>query len=198
VQRPLWASTGTKNPAYPDTIYVDGLIGPDTVNTVPPATLDAFRDHGTAAVTVMDNLEECQQQLAELEKLGISMDVVTDELEAEGVKAFVDAYTALLQTVDERRKAVVDQLGSLTAPAPVPQCVARLEAARAIERMNAIDPTLWTDDPAAFIGLFRRLSFGPQLCHPRLYRPRPGARHRRSVPHRKDAGDRFEQIGRHV
>ena len=145
VQRPLWASTGTKNPAYPDTLYVDSLIGPDTVNTVPPATLDAFRDHGTAAVTITDGMDECRQQLAELEKLGISMAAVTGELEVEGVKAFVDAFTALLQTVDERRKAVVDQLGSLARP--VAQCVNRLEVKHAIQRMHAIDPTLWTNDP---------------------------------------------------
>ncbi|MGC1378386.1 MAG: bifunctional transaldolase/phosoglucose isomerase [Anaerolineales bacterium] len=146
VQRPLWASTGVKNPAYPDTLYVDELIGPDTVNTVPPATLDAFRDHGKAAVTVVDGIEECQQQLAELEKLGISMSAVTGELEVEGVKAFVDAFTALLQTVNERRKAVVDQLGPLAVP--VAQCVNRLEITHVVQRMNAIDPTLWTDDPA--------------------------------------------------
>ena len=143
-QRPLWASTGTKNPAYPDTIYVDQLIGPDTVNTVPPATLDAFRDHGTAAVTVMDDVEECEKQLAELEKLGISMAAVTDELEAEGVKSFSDAFTALLATVEERRKAVVDALGPLAAISA--ERVANLNADHAAERMHAIDPTFWTDD----------------------------------------------------
>ena len=66
VQRPLWASTSTKNPAYPDTMYVDELIGPDTVNTVPPKTLDAFRDHGKAKVTILDNLDEARQTLASL------------------------------------------------------------------------------------------------------------------------------------
>ncbi len=143
-QRPLWASTGTKNPAYPDTLYIDSLIGPDTVNTVPPATLDAYRDHGTAAVTVMDDIEVCEQQLAELEKLGISMTEVTDELEAEGVKSFIDAFTALLQTVDERRKAVVDGLGTLVEP--VAARIATLESDNAIARMHNIDPALWTDD----------------------------------------------------
>lgn len=143
-QRPLWASTGTKNPAYPDTLYIDSLIGPDTVNTVPPVTLDAYRDHGTAAVTVMDDLELCEQQLAELEKLGISMDAVTNELEAEGVKSFSDAFSALLQTVEERRKAVVDGLGPLSGP--VAKRVAQLDSDHAITRMHAIDPALWTDD----------------------------------------------------
>ena len=143
-QRPLWASTGTKNPAYPDTLYVDSLIGPDTVDTVPPATLDAYRDHGTAAVTVMDDLELCQQQIAGLEKLGISMDTVTEELEAEGVKSFADSFTALLQTIEERRQAILNQLGALAAP--VAGRISTLEADKAIERMHAIDPALWTDD----------------------------------------------------
>ncbi len=104
-QRPLWASTSSKNPAYPDTLYVDNLIGPATVNTVPPVTLDAFRDHGKAALTIMEGVDECRQQIAELEKLGITMETVTLELETEGVKAFVDAFTALLQIIDERRAA---------------------------------------------------------------------------------------------
>ncbi len=106
-QRPLWASTGTKNPAYPDTLYIDSLIGPATVNTVPPATLDAFREHGKPALTIMEGLEESRKQIAGLAELGISMGVVTDELEAEGVKAFADAFTALLKTIEERRVAVI-------------------------------------------------------------------------------------------
>lgn len=106
-QRPLWASTGTKNPAYPDTLYIDSLIGPATVNTVPPATLDAFREHGKPALTIMEGLEESRKQIAGLAELGISMGVVTDELEAEGVKAFADAFTALLKTIEERLVAVI-------------------------------------------------------------------------------------------
>ncbi len=116
-QRPLWASTGTKNPAYPDTLYVDNLIGPDTINTVPPKTLDAFRDHGRAVVTIMDGLDECRRQVAELEKLGISLEAVSAELEAEGVKSFADSFVELFKTIDQRRKAVVDQLGPLAEPA---------------------------------------------------------------------------------
>ena len=108
-QRPLWASTSTKNPAYPDTLYVDNLIGPATVNTVPPATLDAFRNHGTAGLTLMEGVEDARAQISELEKFGVHMDTVTAELEAEGVKSFADAFTALLQTIDERRAAVLKQ-----------------------------------------------------------------------------------------
>jgi transaldolase len=107
VQRPLWASTGTKNPAYSDTMYVDTLIGPDTVNTVPPATLDAFRDHGTASLTITRGLEEAQLFFAELEAAGISMQQVTQELEEEGVKSFSDSFKALLGAIEERRKNAV-------------------------------------------------------------------------------------------
>jgi transaldolase len=92
VQRPLWASTSTKNPAYPDTMYIDQLIGPGTVNTVPPKTLEAFRDHGNAVETIQDDLDGARQTLASLETLGISMDKVTAELEAEGVKSFSESF----------------------------------------------------------------------------------------------------------
>ena len=144
-QRPLWASTGTKNPAYPDTFYVDNLIGPATVNTVPPATLDAFREHGKASQTIMQGVDECRAQIAELESLGISLDAVTAELEIEGVKAFADAFTALLQTVDERRAVVVERLGSF-APSVV-QRVQQLDETHAVRRMWDGDPALWTNDP---------------------------------------------------
>jgi transaldolase len=107
VQRPLWASTGTKNPAYPDTIYIDALIGPDTVNTVPPATLDAFRDHGTASLTIKTGLKECKTFFAELETAGISMQKVAQELEEEGVKSFSDSFKTLLDAIEERRKNAV-------------------------------------------------------------------------------------------
>ena len=102
VQRPLWASTGTKNPAYPDTLYVDELIGPHTVNTMPPATLEAFRDHGRAALTIEADLAEAHHVMTELAALGISLDDVTNTLEADGVKAFADAFASLLATIERR------------------------------------------------------------------------------------------------
>jgi transaldolase len=105
VQRPLWASTSTKNPAYRDVLYVEELIGPDTVNTVPPQTLKAFLEHGQVRPSLEEDLEGARQTLDELETLGISLDDVTDELEQEGVKAFADAFTALLGAVDARRQA---------------------------------------------------------------------------------------------
>lgn len=141
VQRPLWASTSTKNPAYPDTYYVDNLIGPETVNTIPPATLDAFKDHGTAALTLMRGVEEAQNDIAQLEARGISMDVVTKELEDEGVKAFDEAITHLLATIEERRKNAASSLGPLADS--VAQRLSQLEADSAPVRLWKHDPSLW-------------------------------------------------------
>ncbi len=108
IQRPLWASTSTKNPAYPDTKYVDELIGPDTVNTVPPKTLEAFHEHGIAELTLETDLEEANTLFAELKSVGISMDEVTQELEDAGVKSFADAFANLLESVEKRRLETVE------------------------------------------------------------------------------------------
>ena len=144
VQRPLWASTSTKNPDYPDTIYVDNLIGPETVNTVPPATLDAFRDHGKAEMTLMRDLNDAQTAVSQLEAAGISMAVVTQELEDEGVKAFADAFTQLLETIETRRKNAVSALGPLADS--VSKRIAQLEADSVPARLWKHDPALWADD----------------------------------------------------
>ncbi len=104
VQRPLWASTSTKNPAYSDLLYVDTLIGPHTVNTMPPDTLKAFRDHGMVRRTVDQDVGQAEQTLQALKALGISMHEVTDELEAEGVKKFADSYDELLASIEQRRR----------------------------------------------------------------------------------------------
>jgi transaldolase / glucose-6-phosphate isomerase len=146
VQRPLWASTSTKDPAYPDTLYVDNLIGPETVNTVPPQTLEAVRDHGKAEVTLTRNLEEARDVMEQLKAVGIVMDIVTQELEDEGVKAFADAFTQLLGTIEDRRKTAVSSLGPLAGP--VAGRMAQLEADAVHTRLWAHDPTLWASDPA--------------------------------------------------
>jgi transaldolase len=106
LQRPLWASTSTKNPAYPDTLYVDELIGADTVNTMPPQTLAAFNDHGTVAVTIDRDLEGARAVFRRLPALGVPVEALIDELEAEGVQAFVRSYDALLETLESRRQAL--------------------------------------------------------------------------------------------
>lgn len=110
-QRPLWASTSTKNPAYRDVIYVEELVGENTVNTMPPQTLAAFLEHGVVrAGSLEENLLEAQKSLDNLEDLGISMKAVTQQLEDEGVKAFSDAFTALLNAVEKRSQvAAVDK-----------------------------------------------------------------------------------------
>ncbi len=106
-QRPLWASTSTKNPRYSDVKYVEELIGPQTVNTLPPNTLDAFREHGNVAATLQTGVERAQASIDALEDLGISMEAVTQELEEEGVEAFANSYTSLLAAVEERRARAV-------------------------------------------------------------------------------------------
>jgi transaldolase len=105
-QRPLWASTSTKNPAYPATVYADELIGPDTVNTVPDATLDAFREGGHPARTLDANIDEAREQLADLEDAGVSLDDITSELERDGVKSFQEAYNGMIDAIAEKRGRV--------------------------------------------------------------------------------------------
>jgi transaldolase/glucose-6-phosphate isomerase len=146
VQRPLWASTSTKNPAYRDVMYVEELIGKDTVNTVPPQTLDAFRDHGEVRLSLEENLDQARLQLSNLENLGISLDQATQELEQEGVKSFSDAFTALLKTVEERRKAAQTELGSLQQG--VTAQVQEFDRNHFSKRLHAHDASLWTTDPA--------------------------------------------------
>ncbi len=106
-QRLLWASTSTKNPAYPDLLYVDQLIGPDTVNTIPPATYAAFRDHGVVARTLDQDVETALAQLAALPELDIDLSAVTDQLESEGIHAFEQAFSTLLAALDTKRQQLV-------------------------------------------------------------------------------------------
>jgi transaldolase len=110
-QRVLWASTGTKDPSYKDTLYVDELIGPDTVNTVPPATLAAFQDHGTVARTVDTGLEEAERVIRDLQTLGIDVDVVCNELLAAGVESFNQSMNSLLKGIGDRRAAILAESG---------------------------------------------------------------------------------------
>jgi transaldolase len=105
-QRPLWASTSTKNPAYPDLIYVEPLMGAHTVNTMPPQTLEALKDHGMVALTVTQDVAAARQALADLAAAGIDMDAVTTELELDGVKKFADSFVDLLSVIEERSKAL--------------------------------------------------------------------------------------------
>jgi transaldolase len=115
VQRPLWASTGTKAPGYPDTLYVDSLIGPDTVNTVPPATLNAFLDHGSAVSTLGDGLPEALSRLARLAELGIDLDAIARTLLDDGVAAFATSFEKLMSSISSKREKLLAERPGLTA-----------------------------------------------------------------------------------
>jgi transaldolase/glucose-6-phosphate isomerase len=154
-QRLLWASTSTKNPAYRDVMYVEELIGSDTVNTIPPATLDAFRDHGIVNRTLDADLAAADKTMADLEKAGISMRAVTDQLLEEAIKLFDDAFDKLIAAVEEKKTkpdAVKPKIESLNydLPAPLKQAVdATLkdwQAGNKISRLWKGDKSLWTND----------------------------------------------------
>ena len=110
VQRPLWASTSTKNPAYRDVMYVEDLIGPDTVNTMPPQTIEAFRDHGVVARTVDVGVDEAQRTIDALERNGVSMRDVTDKLLADGLASFQKSFETLLAGLEKKTKALGKEL----------------------------------------------------------------------------------------
>ncbi len=151
VQRLLWASTSTKNPAYADTLYVDNLIGPDTVNTLPPVTLEAFLDHGTVALTVGAGVDEAEAHLARLAELGIEMEAVYRRLLDEGVRKFSEAFDRLLASVARKRATVLAEarlsthLGAYGEVVAVARAV--LETERVLPRIWAHDHTVWKPEP---------------------------------------------------
>jgi len=157
VQRPLWASTSTKNPNYRDVIYVEELIGPDSVNTVPPQTLAAFSDHGKADLTIEKGLTEAKTDMLALKNLGISIEKVTEDLEAEGVKAFIDAFATLMAAIDEKASKAVTELGCLEKE--IRSEAKQLEQMDVVKRMFDIDPTLWTSDPAGQAEIKKRCNW---------------------------------------
>jgi transaldolase / glucose-6-phosphate isomerase len=159
-QRLLWASTGVKDPAYPDTLYVDTLIGPDTVNTMPPKTMDAFRDHGTVAETLTEDVDAARHVIAEAARLGLGLDEITTALVPDGVKQFADAADALLGAVAGKRTAFLgDRQNGMDSDLPesLERAVEdRLETARAegwSRRLWQGDASLWTGkDEAKWLG----------------------------------------------
>ena len=112
VQRPLWASTGVKNPAYSDVLYVETLIGPDTVNTMPSKTIDAFVDHGVIARTVDAGIDEAKQAIADLETVGVDLRAVTAQLEKEGIATFTKSFDSLISGVEGKRAALAQTVAS--------------------------------------------------------------------------------------
>lgn len=149
-QRLLWASTSTKNPAYRDVRYVEELIGPDTVNTLPPATLEAFRDHGSVHDTLTGTADDAQRILAVLANQGIELEVITDQLLKAGVDAFVQAYDQLLETIDRVRLGNNRRnlLASLHLPQDLQQSsdaiIQDFDVNHKVHRLWARDATLWT------------------------------------------------------
>jgi transaldolase / glucose-6-phosphate isomerase len=159
-QRVLWASTSTKNPAYSDILYVEELIGPDTVDTIPPATYDAFRDHGRPRASLEEGLEAARQTMQDLERAGISMKAVTDQLTEDGVKLFEEAFDQLLAAVDNRaKKAAPSSASHLTYRLPddlaaaVKATLDDWQKNDKVKRLWARDASLWTNtDEGKWLG----------------------------------------------
>jgi transaldolase/glucose-6-phosphate isomerase len=150
-QRLLWASTGTKNPEYRDVLYIEELIGKDTVNTMPPATMDAFRDHGQARATLEEGVDAAEQVLQRLARAGISLDKITADLVDDGVRLFADAADQLLGAVAHKRAVLLDgKLDGMTAKLPekvdgaVKAAMEDWRRGGKIRRLWAHDATLWT------------------------------------------------------
>jgi transaldolase/glucose-6-phosphate isomerase len=154
VQRQLWASTGTKNPKYSDILYVENLIGPDTVNTVPPATYTAFRDHGKVALTLEQDLDECREVISKLGAIGIDLKEVTAKLQSDGLSSFVGSFDTLLESIESKRDALVSGIHQrLTASLgkygdAVSAAIKEADKGDVMRRIWRKDAALWKDDPA--------------------------------------------------
>ena len=153
-QRLLWASTSTKNPAYKDTMYVEALIGRDTVDTIPPATMDAFREHGEVVPDVIDqDVTGARAVLAELERRGISLKEVTDELVTEGVQQFADAFDKLFGAIARQRRALLDgDRVCLKIDPGSPEMKTAFDAEMEVWRKNGRIRRLWAGDKSLWTG----------------------------------------------
>ena len=139
-QRCLWASTSTKDPEYRDVMYVEELIGPETVNTMPKETVEAFQDHGEVKLTLEQGIDESRALFRKLAEIGVSYDDISDTLEREGVEKFADSFQELIDGIEEKRK----QLAPRVSP---------LDVAELVDRIWARDPTVWTGtDEASWLG----------------------------------------------
>ena len=157
VQRLLFGSTGTKNPAYGDVYYLEALIGRDTVNTVPPATLTAFLEHGVAALTITKDQKDARNALQGLADAGISMRAVTDKLLADGVKSFADSFDSLLENVEQKQARLLAHSPSHPLSglgeqrAVVEATLSALGSRNTVERIWRKDHTVWKDDPTEIV-----------------------------------------------
>src|SRR5205085_4048415 len=154
VQRPLWASTGTKNPSYSDGLSLESLIGPDTVNTIPPATYKAFKEHGRVAMTLEQDLDAAREVMRKFEEKGFSLKAITGKLTEDGVKSFDESFASLMMTIEARRDEAIrglDKRLSLhlgSAQATVDQAAQRVDKEKFVERIWKKDATLWKNDDA--------------------------------------------------
>jgi transaldolase / glucose-6-phosphate isomerase len=150
VQRPLWASTSTKNPSYPDLMYVETVVGEHTVNTMPPATLDALLDHGKVVPdTVETGLDEARATMHALQDASISLFDVTYDLQVEGVSLFSDSFAALMGAIVYKQKQLADKKERVAISRAPGDTLENLAKADFLKRLWAKDPSLWTSDPAA-------------------------------------------------
>jgi transaldolase/glucose-6-phosphate isomerase len=152
VQRPLWASTGTKNPNYSDVLYVEALIGPDTVNTLPPATFTAFRDHGKVRLSVEENPDDARAVVNKLAEIGVDLKQVCQQLQDDGVKAFADSFESLMQSITSKqatlRSGLLDRMEAslgLYEPA-VDEAIKKAETEQWTRRIWRKDATLWKSE----------------------------------------------------
>ncbi|NIS81211.1 MAG: bifunctional transaldolase/phosoglucose isomerase [Anaerolineales bacterium] len=144
VQRPLWASTSTKNPLYVDTLYVDSLAGPDTVNTIPPATLQAFLDHGMPSRTIDEGLNEAHAQLERLSALGVDLDAITIKLQEDGVRAFTESFEALMASIAVKRERLLAGWEHMAVSLGKHQ--SSVDEALRVMAENQILPRIWKND----------------------------------------------------
>jgi transaldolase / glucose-6-phosphate isomerase len=167
-QRPLWASTSTKNPEYPDTLYVDELIGPNTVQTLAPASIEAFASHGTVKPTLEADVDRAYDVMAALEEAGINYDDVNDTLVRQGVSSFAKSFESLMGGLETKRKKFAmesqsersQNLGKVAAPAE--DAMSQLDAAFA-SRLSRLDASLWSDDVAVRSTIQNRLGWLPSI-----------------------------------
>src|ERR671913_374949 len=153
VQRCLWASTGTKNPNYSDVLYVDNLIGPETVNTVPPATYTAIRDHGKVALTLEEGIEECHALFDQLREVGIDIKAVTEKLQKDGLASFVTSFDTLAESIESKRDAILSGIHErLTSGLgkygeAVNAAVKEADKGDVMRRVWRKDASLWKQEP---------------------------------------------------
>ncbi|MBV8855515.1 MAG: bifunctional transaldolase/phosoglucose isomerase [Acidobacteria bacterium] len=152
VQRCLWASTGTKNPNYSDVLYVDNLIGPETVNTVPPATYTAIRDHGRVEVTIEEGLDECRALIGQLAEVGIDLKEVTEKLQRDGLAAFVTSFDTLAESIEAKRDALLSGINERMSASlgkyadAVSAAIKEAEKGDVMRRVWRKDAALWKSE----------------------------------------------------